>query len=336
MGAKGPYHDANAEVRLQYPRNSRLLLGSLANVKQPGFLKALQTEYPVELSIECRDMVGARARGLIGRRPRFPVDLRPFAVFFFKAGGAGNPWQLIGRTETVLHDEFCRFVAKVKLSCPTAEERAKEIRVELFNQRTTSGLLKEQQFLGAVESSVEAISAEPLFRKELELQKSRALDACMMVLSADIIRPSLVAEKFTMNVDFSSITKGAARVFYVLSRQLPSGDFTPVYRSEILAPEQKRFASMTRQVDALTAGIEDKLLRLDLYQMVGRKGVCLKLGFLQTSLKKMAMLESNKSLLWWPATNETEHPDFVEIGRVVMLETDTGDNHYRFLLRVTQ
>lgn len=336
MTARGPYSGESEEVRLQYPRNSRLLLGSLANVKQPGFLKAMQTEYPVELSIECSEILGARVRGLLGRRARFPTDLRPFAVFFFKEAGLGRSWQLIGRTETVLYDEYLRFVAKIKLACPTPEDRAKEFRIELFNQLTPSGMLKEQQFLGWVESSIDAIVAEPLFRKEYCVQKSRDLDMCQMVVSADLIRPSLVPARCTINVDFSSITKGAARVFYVISRQLPSADFTPVYRSEVLEAGQKRFASMDRLVDALTAGIDEKLLRLELYQVVDRRSRCIKLGYLQTSLKKMVTMDNHSSLLWWPAANEARHPEFVEIGRVVLLHQEKADNHYKFLLRVTQ
>lgn len=335
MTMKGPYAE-NEEVKLQYPRNSRLLLGTLANVKQPGFLKALQTEYPVELSIECVNIVGARARGLLGRRARFPTDVRPFAVFFFKAGGADRPWQIIGRTETVLYDESARFVVKIKLACPTPEDRAKEFRIELFNRITVSPDLHEQQFLGAIESSIDAVVAEPLFRKEIAVQKSRDLDSCSIIVSADIIRPSLVPTRAIIDVHFSSITKGATRVFYVISRQLPSGDFTPVYRSEVLEPDEKRFASMERRVDALTAGVDEKLLRIELYQLVDRRSRCLKLGYLQTSLKKMMDMDWNSSLLWWPAANETKHPEFVEIGRVVLLENDKSDSSNRFLLRVTQ
>lgn len=343
---KGPYGE-NTEIKLQYPRSQRLLLGSLSNTSQPGFLKAMQIEYPVELSVECDRIKGARLRGLLGRRARFPTDLRPFAVFFFKAD-SGSPsissssmassgiWQLVGRTETVALDESVRFVAKVKLACPTPEDRAKNIRVELFNQLTPSGLLTEQQFLGAVESSIEAITSEPLFRKEIPLQTSRDLDTCTMTLSADIIRPSIVPTRATFNVDFSRITKGDARCFYVMSRELPSGDFTPVYRSEILEHDKKRFASMTRLVDALTAGVDEKLLKLEFYQVVNRKSRCIKLGFLQTSLKKMKEMDNNKSLLWWPSGNTTNYPEFVEIGRVVLLECrQDEEGNCRFLLRVT-
>lgn len=349
-----PFNSAdNTEIKLNYPANQRLLLGTLNNLSAPGFHKAMQSEYPVELSIEVHDLCGSRLRGLLGRRAKFPCDIHPFAVFLFKSNngpgvsssfssssdgnaGEGAVWQPIGRTETILYDDYIRFVAKVKLVVPTTHDRLREIRVELFNQLNGTGMLKNQQFLGAINCSVESIVSEPLFRKEVPMKTSRDLEACSMILSADIIRPSIAPSKVTLNVDFSSITKGAAKCFYVMSRQLPSGDFTPVYRSEILDSDQKKFASMTRLVDALTAGVDDKLLKLEFYQVTkSRKNQCAKLGFLQTSLKKMKEMKWNSSLLWWPAMNEANHPDFVEVGRVVMLENEIADDHCRFLLRVT-
>jgi len=350
----------NTEITLSYPRNQRLLLGTHSNLTAPGFHKAMQNDYPVEISIEVHDLTGPRLRGLLGRRAKFPCEIHPFAVFLFKScapgsssfssssqdstanninnnnGGGEAVWQPIGRTETILYDDYIRFVAKVKLIVPNTQDRMREMRIELFNQLNGTGLLKDQQFLGAINCSVESIVSEPLFRREVPMKTSRDLEACSMILSADIIRPSIAPSKVTLNVDFSSITKGAAKCFYVMSRQLPSGDFTPVYRSEILDSDQKKFASMTRLVDALTAGVDDKLLKLEFYQATkSRKNQCVKLGFLQTSLRKMKAMKWNQSLLWWPAVNDGNHPDFVQVGRVVMLENEIADDHSRFLLRVT-
>lgn len=309
----------------------------------------MQTAYPVELSIECIDIIAARSRSLLGRRAKFPRELRPFVVFFFRqdaaeaVGGSGDSiplgkmlqWQLIGRSETVICDEYVRFVAKVKLAVPTTVDRAKEVRVELFNQLTPTNVLGEQQFLGAAESTIDAITSAPLFRREVPMMTSRDLESCTLVLSADIIRPSIVPSRASINIDFASITKGAARCFYVISRQLPSADFTPIYRSEILEHDQKRFASMTRLVDALTAGVNDKLLRIEFYQVVSRGSKCLKLGFLQTSFTKLKATRCNQGLPWWPAPNVLKHSDFVEIGRVVLLDSRIEEGHCGFILRVT-
>lgn len=313
----------NPSIRLQYPKSSRLLLGTTANLQQPGFLKALETNYPLELSLSCDSLTPP---------PKlfpFPRPLRPFAMFFYRDTPL-TPWELIGRTETVLHDVQHRFVTKLKVCCATSADRAKVLRVEVYDRRTRSERVEDQIFLGAAECTLEDIIAEPLLRRRMRLVSGRVTDPGWVTLAADVVRPVAGSGKIVMNVDMSSITKGTSRVFYVLSRQGFGGEYTPLYRSEVLGKAEKRFKPLTREVGAVTAGVDDKLLRIELFQW--GKGGSVRLGFVQTSLDKLRNTEVNGGLLWWPCGSGEGR---IEIGRVVLIEKDAVGKVLKFRLRVT-
>ncbi|CAN8076778.1 unnamed protein product [Agarophyton chilense] len=315
-----------SSIRLQYPKSSRLLLGTTANLQQPAFLKALETHYPLELSLECREL-HAPLRLLPFRQAR------PFAVFLY-CEGPDAPWKLIGRTETVLYDEYPRFVTKLKVCCATEHDRQKVLRVELFDRRHKSEHIDDQTFIGAAQCTLEDIIAEPLLRKELEMNESRVMKPGRLIISADAIRAGEKSTRLVLSLDMASGTKKNHRVFYVLSRQLQSGEYTPVYRSEVLTREQKRFESMSRDLTAVTAGVDDKLLRLELYQFSNR-GAHIRLGFMQTSIEKLKSTERHSRLLWWP--NAVGDGDgVIEVGRVVMIESVVSSVLLQFRLRVTQ
>lgn len=319
-------------IKLQYPRN-RLLLGTVAHLDNRGVQKALDTQYPLEVSLECF--------GLPTRNRFFALwqstELRPFAVVYFREP-RGGPWELIGRTETVMHDEYPRFVTKLKLSCSTAPDRLKEIRVILYHRKDKGDDLRDQKYLGVAQCRLDDIVADPLLRFSVPLAPD-VNDTSItpgswgyVTLSADVVRPVKDEIAVIVDVDVASSIKGSQRLFYVLSRQIRSGDYTPVYRSEVLARDEKRFAPLTRAIAALTAGVEGKLLRLELYQFCPR-GNHFKLGFMQTSIAKLREAEVNTRQLWWPAHNQT---GVVEIGRVVLTSRNIAEDSVHFKFRFTQ
>lgn len=325
-------------IRLQYPKSSRLLLGTTTNIQQPGFLKALETRYPLELSVECHDLSAPPrllSRLSVRSRGDRKWSLRPFAVFFYRNGGSNTPWELIGRTETVLYDDYHRFVTKLKVCCSTPEDRRKELRVEVYDRRTKSDDIDDQLFIGATQCTLDDIISEPLLRRELRLDSCRTADPGRIVISADAIRPTTDFDKLALNVDFASETKGAHRVFFVLSRQLQSGDYTAVYRSEILGRDEKRFRCVVRDVSAITAGVDDKLLRLELFQFNGR-GSHTRLGFMQTSVDKLKKTARGSRLLWWPSVASEDGDNVMEVGRVVLIDSGVDRDTLKFRLRVTQ
>lgn len=323
-------------IRLQYPRSSRLLLGTTTNLQQPGFLKALETKYPLELSLECRSLCAPGT--LLSRLTARSLDrqklLRPFAVFFYRNASSVTTWEMIGRTETILYDDYHRFVTKLKVCCATVQERRKELRIEIYHRKTPSDRTDDQTFVGAAQCTLDDIISEPLLRKEIRLESSRVHDPGMIVISADAIRPTIAPATLHLNVDMASVTKGQHKVFFVLSRQMQCGEYTPLYRSEVLPKDEKRFKPLVRDVGAVTAGVEDKLIRLELFQYAVRGGH-IRLGFMQTSIDKLKLTKKNSSLLWWPSTS-CDGDNVIEIGRVVVIGADVQEGELRFRLRVTQ
>lgn len=331
-------------IRLQYPKSSRLLLGTTTNIQQPGFLKALETRYPLELSLECFDLnPGYRILPRLTGRPRGDRRwlLRPFAVFFYRNDESETSWELIGRTETILYDDYHRFVTKLKVCCATMEDRRKELRIEVYDRRTKSDDIDQHTFIGATQCVLDDIISEPLLRKELNLDSCRVSDPGRVIISADAIRPSLGVQKLSLSVDlasccFANLTKSQYyRVFYVLSRQLQSGDYTAVYRSEIVTRDGgRKFHPITRDVSAITAGVDDKLLRLELFQF-NHRGPHTRLGFVQTSVDKLMKTTRGSRLLWWPSAS-SDDVDIIDINRVILLDSSAENGHVKFRLRVTQ
>lgn len=309
-------------IRLQYPKSSRLLLGTTANLQQPGFLRALETHYPLELSFSCESLnVPSRLFGSI--RP-----IHPFAMFFYRSSPAAE-WELIGRTETVTYDAEMRFVTKLKVCCATAEDRAKTLRVEVYHRRTKSERVEDQTFIGACECTLEDVIAEPVLRRRMKLVSGKIDDPGWVILAADVVRPMVGAGKLGLAVDMSSVVKAGGKVFYVMSRQGQAGEFTPLYRSEVLGKGEKRFRMFNRDIGAVTAGVEDKVLRLELFQVV--KGTARRLGFVQTSVVKLRGCELNSGLVWWPCAGEKG----IEVGRVVVIGKDMNGDSLKLRLRVT-
>lgn len=340
-------------IRLQYPKSSRLLLGTTTNIQQPGFLKALETRYPLELSLECFDLnppprlsfpkLSARASKKHIQRQQWL--LRPFAIFFYKnhsgsSSGVGNDanhtWELIGRTETILYDDYHRFVTKLKVCCETSDERRKALRIELYDRKTTSDDLHDHVYIGAAQCTLDDIIGEPLLRRELKLESNKVTDAGRLIISADAIRPygHNKPHKISFNVDVASMCKNNHRCFYVLSRQLQSGDYTAVYRSEILGKDEKKFRPSVKDLSAITAGVDEKLLRLEMFQYNGR-GSHVRLGFMQSSLDKLMKTGRGGKLLWWPAAY-SEDANLMDIGRVTLTEFHADDGHLHFRFRVMQ
>jgi hypothetical protein len=328
--------EAPKSIRLKYPKN-RLLLGSMANMQNEnaGVQKALDTQYPLELSIECANL--PHRQRFLSRRA--VPHIRPFAVIFFR-NPRGGPWELIGRTETIMHDEFTRFVTKLKLSCSTVVDRLKEIRVVVYDRRTGSDGLRDQRVIGSVECRLDDVVSEPLLTKTLPVENLERVRTPRsgpgylgeVTLSADVIRPVPTDLVVVFDVEVASQAKQENRLFFVLSRQIRSGAYTALYRSEVMPPSNNRFASVSRTLGAITAGVESKLLRLELYQYDPR-GLHVKLGFMQTSITKLRAEDVTSRQLWWPsAISEST----TGVGRVMMTGRHLSDERLSFRFRFTQ
>lgn len=327
---------APKSIQLNYPKN-RLLLGTMTNMQQEnlGVHKALDIQYPLELSFDCTNLPH-RQRWLSRRTV---PELRPFAIIYFK-NPSGGPWELIGRTETVFYDEYTRFVTKLKLSCATSQDRLKRIRVVVYDRRTASEGLREQRLIGSVECHLEDIVSQPLLSKTMPITSAETgghtpQGLGSVILSADVIRPVARDIMIRFNIEVASQAKGTKRMFFVLSRQIRSGAYTAIYRSEIMPSTTNRFAPVSRAIGAITAGVESKLLHIELYQYDPRGVAHIKLGFMQTTVAKLRDDSMTARQLWWPSA-VSGIDDVVEVGRVMMTERDLNEDMLSFRFRFTQ
>lgn len=323
---------SHVSLKMNYPKDN-LLLGTMANMQgqNDGLHKALDTQYPLELSIDCANLPLPRRALLTG------TDLRPFGVIYFRPPKKTS-WELMGRTETILHDEAVRFVTKLKLSCSTLVDRLKEIRVDIFHRRTASDDLREHKLIGTAECTLDDIVSEALLSKTIDLRNPTreksfiwAHSLGQVTLSAEVLRPITNDLPITFDVEISSVAKGRKRLFYVLSRQIRSGEYTAVYRSEVLITGN-RFMSLNRTLCAMTAGVKSKLLRLEMY-MFEPKGKHVKLGFLQTSVGKLIAEDAAPRQLWWPA--HIESADVPNVTRAMLTGKNVADDKLAFRFRFT-
>lgn len=207
----------------------------------------------------------------------------------------------------------------------------RELRVEIYDRRAPGETIEDQTFLGAAQCVLEDLVSEPLLKRVCNLESMRYTNPGSVIISADAIRPG-DGTRLSLQMDVASITKGPARMYFILSRQLQSGDFTPVYRSEILGRDDSKFMPMDRDLAAVTGGCEDKLLRIELYQW--SRGSSQKVGFVQTTVRKLCKTRRGGKLLWWPAGGKGDR--VVDVGRVVLLDCQMVDEWVMFRLRVTQ
>lgn len=91
------------------------------------------------------------------------------------------------------------------------------------------------------------------------------------------------------------------RIFFVVSRALKKGAFSPIYRSEVQTRDQlSKFDDVTLSSQVLHGGNASRLFRLEVYRYYKNYSSTL-LGFVQTSLEKLKTMNHGGQLYWWPA-----------------------------------
>lgn len=117
------------------------------------------------------------------------------------------------------------------------------------------------------------------------LRSSRGLDTGCLRVSANPVRPPCTGvkqKKIHLDTALSLATspaKSTHDTLFVLLRQLPSGEYAAVYRSEVVGRGMGRFEKMIVDVQTVTGGCEnDTPLRLELYQF-SPKGKHTQMGF---------------------------------------------------------
>lgn len=322
----------DTNVRLEYPKNGRLLLGTTTNVQQSGSLSLRDLVCPMEISVVCHDLAVPRKfiDCLRCRSLDHPDRVRPFALFFNRTVGMNNEWKFIGRTETIYYDECHRFTTRLKVDLRSSVVLGQEIRVEIYSQLNQSRRIEDQLFLGVARCSLEDIITEHRIRREIPLVSPRLPNPGSVVLSADVVKPSAKLRSFCIKLSVSSKVKGRHRLFYVLSRKMYGGDYAAVYRSEVIGGKDGRFLAFCRDTQQVPV---DKVMRLELFQYSSRTPH-IPLGFVQTSVENLKALERKDDLPWWPLT-DGDGSKVMHVGRVMLFDSIIQSRKLEFNVRVT-
>lgn len=322
----------NTSVRLEYPKNGRLLLGTTTNLQQGGSLSLRDLGYPMEISVICHGLAGPRRFSdcLRCRSLDHPDRVRPFALFFNRTVGMNNEWKFIGRTETIYYDECHRFTTRLRVDLRSSVVLGQEIRVEIYSQLNKSKRIEDQLFLGVGRCSLEDIITERGIRREIPLVSARFPNPGSVALSADVVKPSAKLESFCVKLSVSSKVKGRHRLFYVLSRKMHGGDYAAVYRSEVIGGKDGRFLALRRDTEQVPV---DKVMRLELFQYSSRRPH-IPLGFVQTTVGNLKALERMDNLPWWPLS-DSDGSKVMHVGRVMLFDSVIQSGKLEFNLRVT-
>ena len=206
----------------------------------------------LELSVKCDNLVN---KDLFSKSD-------PFCVLFIKKGGQ---WYEAGRTETLVDELNPEWQKKFVVEY-SFEER-QEVKFEIYDSDSTSSKLSDHDFLGRCESNLGTIvSTGHKFVSVLrDAPRSNGGKIYVypeeMQANKDVVHMQLYATKLDKKDFF-----GKSDPYFVISKQLPGGQYTVVHRSEVikntLDPTWKPFS---KPVLELCNGQYDRNLKFDVY-----------------------------------------------------------------------
>ena len=206
----------------------------------------------LELSVKCENLVN---------RDAFSKS-DPFCVLFLKKGGQ---WYEIGRTETLIDNLSPEWQKKFVVEY-SFEER-QEIKLEVYDSDSTSTRLSDHDFLGRCESNLGTIvSTGHKFISVLrDTTRSNGgkiyISTEELKANKEVVHMQLYAQKLDKKDFF-----GKSDPYFVISKQLPGGQYSVVHRSEVikntLDPTWKPFQ---KPVVELCNGQYDRNLKVDVW-----------------------------------------------------------------------
>lgn len=279
--------------------------------------RRLQSE-AVELCLEVRGH-GGRA-GLMG----------PYAlvVALFLPGSAPGSWEELDRTEGVTDARAVnRFVKKMRVPAATPQDREEDICLAVFYQGAAR--LELEQALGACKITLDDLLGSPLMAMEQELANPKSGRAKGSIeIAADLVPHPDRDEMLHFDFGFSDDAPDRTRMLFILSRSIPKGLWTPVYRSEVKTRgELDGFETISISASALNGGNDRRLLRLEVYRYY-KNLTCTLLGFCQTSLMSLRTCPEKAGIYWWPAQ------DGITNAKLVLEDRIVDDDQATFVLRV--
>lgn len=309
--------DVRAHKPLDYDHDDNGA-GADAGTVPPDVTRALQTQ-AVELCVEAR----------IPHRTRNKT--RALFIVLFLRGAVPNSWAELDRTEAVIApDATYRWVHKMRLPAATTLDRSEHVALAVFSkdgpESPDDGL---NASLSACELRVAQLVQAPAMALDIELSSPRTGRVRgSLALAADLVPHREHDELLTLDVGFDADAPARNRIIYVVSRSVPKGRWTPVYRSEVRTRgELDRFRPAVLTNRELNGDNDKRLIRIEFYRYYKNKSTAL-LGFCQTSLLSMRTCVLGAPIYWWPAQDGIPH------ARVLLTERQATEEASKFVLRV--
>ncbi len=254
---------------------------------------------------------------------------RPLFVALFLPGAVPGSWSELDRTERVIDPRAAnRFVKKIRVPAATPQDREEEFCLAVFDIEEGEKVSIEVA-IGACKISLDELLGGPLMSMEIQLSHPRSgrKRKGTIGVTADLVPHLDNDEVLHFDFGFAEDAPNRNRMLFILSRAIPRGRWSPVYRSEARTRENLIFDTAVLTNRDLNAGNNKRLLRLEVYRYY-KSSLCTLLGFCQTSLLSLKTCPVNSGIYWWPAQ------DGIADAKLILESRTLNENSSTFVLRV--
>lgn len=251
-------------------------------------------------------------------------------VAVFSEGVAPGEWQLLDKSEDVVSTSHMRFMKKFRLRAATEVDREERMLVAFFDRSTPKNKLNPMKGLGSAEFTVAHLleSQQMITEKSLKHGRQGSGVKASVILALEMVYHVEQDQMITFDIGFLESAPLRNRMFFVISRALRRGKWSPVYRSEVrLRDDVENFEPVTLGAQEFHGGDMAKLFRIEVHRAY-KNGKSKLLGFMQTSCEKLASMDMNGQLYWWPAR------EGITSAKVLIQYTEKKDNNVWYSLRV--
>lgn len=268
--------------------------------------------HAVDICVEVHGM----AKGPLMRYPR------ALFVALFCRGPTPGSWRELGRTEAVTDPRGQhRWVRKLRVAAATVLDRTEVVSLAVFEDSATAAASRTPTAgpagaLATCRLQVSVLLSAPVRSLDLELASPRTGRVRGVArIAADLVPHVAFDERLAFDVVFANDAPARNRILYVISRSLPRGRWTPVYRSEVRTRDDlANFSSAILRKRELNTGNDRRLIRIEFYRFY-KNLTCTLLGFCQTSLLSLRTCPLNAGLYWWSAEDGISNAKIVLTGR---------------------
>lgn len=265
------------------------LQNKIPNKRHSKLIESLKFN-AVEVSVECSPL---------GRRDLFSKS--EYFVVLFIEGASKGTWQPQQKSEPQNCETGARFLQKFSLRAATEVDRMETIIIAFLHVSELQAQPSFQKAYAFQEFTVSELvtASQMMLQKQLRNEKGQIMNG-EVLLALDLVQH--VEEKHSISIEFGCLGNAPIpnRIFFVLSRALRRGRWSPIYKSEMkLRSDATKFETISFDSQQFHGGDPNKLFRLEVYRGY-KNGRDKLLGFMQISTVKLFGAQPNDEIYWWP------------------------------------